>query len=434
MADPVPDPERTDAARAALARDEFAPLWAAVRRRLERNGVELTGTPVAVELTTDAGRRAIAGLLGLSSAGDGPLRVRLADLDRSLRRGAAAVGLVEWLEQLDGPVVDRRSVRRAIDAAKRAAWAAVDDHPALVRHVELQMWARSLRSSGAATRRAGSPVAGAELVHDCLDVVATLPADNETLAVFATRTTGDPHGLDRDTALGAMVSDALAQLDREGVEGGAEWSTAPAYWWRRRWSRVGVICDDLSVSALALNLPVRSHGNVVANAIDDHRLGGVPLRLTLHQLATGEMPIEPSPVFVCENPSVVAMAAAQLEDTCRPLVCIEGYPNSAGFALLDLLTAGGCELHYHGDFDWDGLRIGASIIERYGASSWRFDADHYRAAAPHSSNDLAARSWTPITRWSPELPAVMAEHGVAVFEEQVLDGMLDDLSTCGSQM
>lgn len=429
MADPALDPERTDAARAALAGDEFAPLWAAVRRRVERNGVELTGTPVAVELTTDASRRAIAGLVGLSSAGDGPLRVQLADLDRALRRGAAAVGLIEWLEQLGGPVVDRRSLRRATDAAKGAAWAAVAEHPALVHHVELQMWVRSLRSSGAATRRAGSPVAGAELVRDCLDVVATLPADNETLAVFAARTTGDPHGLDRDTALGAIVGDALAQLDREEAEDGSEWSTAPAYWWRRRWSRVGVICDDLSVSALALNLPVRSHGDVVANAIDDHRLGGVPLRLTLHQLTTGELVIEPSPVFVCENPSVVAMAAARLEDACRPLVCIEGYPNSAGFALLDLLTAGGCHLRYHGDFDWDGLRIGASIIARYGASAWRFDADHYRAAAPYSSSDLAPRSWTPMTPWSPELPDAMAEHGVAVFEEHVLHGMLDDLST-----
>lgn len=427
MAEPAAASDRTAAAQVALRADDFAPLWSAARQRLEGNGVELTGTPLTVNPPHHASRRAIAGLLGQSAAGDKPLRVRLTDLDGLLRRGAAAIGLVDWLEQLDGPLTDRRAERRASAAARQTAWSAVEEHPVVRRHDELRAWAESLRRSGAATRRAGDPLAGAELVRAALDVVAVLPADNETLAVFAARTTTDPHGLDRDTALGAMVNDALAQLDREEAKEDAEWPTAPAYWWRRRWSRVGVICDDLSVSALALNLPVSSGGDIVGNAIDEHRLGGVPLRLTLHQLATGELPIRPEPVFVCENPSVVAMAATRLEDACRPLVCVEGYPNTAALALLDLLTAGGCELRYHGDFDWDGLRIGASIIGRYGASSWRFDADSYRVVAPRGGNALAARSWVPETPWSPGLPDSMTEHGVAVYEEHVLDDLLADL-------
>lgn len=429
MADPVLPADRNAAARAALRSDDFAPLWAAVRRRLERNGVELAGTPVAVDPPQDASRRAIAGLLGMSAAGDRPLRVRLGDLDGLLRRGAAAVGLVEWLEELGGPVADRRAERRSTEAAKRAAWAVVDDHPVLDREPQLRTWAESLRRSGAATRRAGSPVAGAELVRTSLDVVAALPADNVTLPVFAARTTDDPHALDRDTALGAMVNDALAQLDLEEADDGAVWPTAPAYWWRRRWSRVGVICDDLSVSALALNLPARSGGDIVGNAVDEHRLGGVPLRLTLHQLATGEIPIEPAAVFVCENPSVVAMAATRLEGACRPLVCVEGYPNSASLALLDLLTTAGCDLRYHGDFDWDGLRIGASVMGRYDAISWRFDADEYATSARAGGVSLGPRTWTPEIPWSPELPETMADLGVTVFEEQVLDALLDDLGS-----
>lgn len=427
MTEPATASDRTAAARATLRSDDFSPLWSAARRRLERNGVELAGTPLSVDPPHDDSRRAIAGLLGQSAAGDRPLRIRLTDLDGFLRRGAAAIGLVDWLEHLDGPLTDRRAERRASDAARQAAWAAVEQHPVLRRHSELRGWAESLRRSGAATRRAGDPLAGAALVRAALDVVAALPADNETLAVFAARTTTDPHGLDRDTALGAMVNETLAQLDREEAEEDAEWPTAPAYWWRRRWSLAGVICDDLSVSALALNLPVGSGGDIVGNAIDEHRLGGVPLRLTLQQLATGELPMEPEPVFVCENPSVVAMAAVRLEEECRPLVCVEGYPNTAVLALLDLLTAAGCELRYHGDFDWDGLRIGASIIGRYGGSGWRFDADHYRVAARRGGTALADRTWVPETPWSPGLPDAMTEHGVAVYEEQVLDDILADL-------
>ncbi len=417
--------DRTAHARNALRSDEFAPLWLAVRRRLERNGIELTGTRIAVETHDDTTRRAVAGLLGVSAAGDGPLRVGLPDLDALLRQGAAAVGLVDWIEQLGGPLRDRRTERRTTETAKRNAWASVDDHPVLGQRPQLRDWVAGLRRSGAATRRAGSPVAGAELVGATLDVIGALPASNRALAVFAAEVTDDPHSLDRGTPLGDLVSDALTRLEHDREE--HDWPAAAAYWWRRRWARVGVICDDLSVSTLALNLPVRSDGDIVANFVDEHRLFGVPLRLTLHQIAIASFLVDPIPVFVTENPSVVAMAANRLDESCRPLVCVEGYPNSAALALLDLLASAGCDLHYHGDFDWDGLRIGASIIRRYGACSWRFSAADYRQATTDGGVDLGTRSWTLDTPWSTELPTAMVDHGYAVFEEQVLDDLLDDL-------
>ncbi len=425
-----PSADRTELARRDLRSDEYAPLWLAVRRRLERNGIQLTGTPVAVKTPDDTTRRAVAGLLGVSAAGDGPLRIRLHDLDDLLRQGAAEVGLVDWIEQLGGPLRDRPTERRTTDAARRNAWATVYDHPTLGQRPELGDWVAALRRSGAATRRAGSPVAGAELVEAALDVVAALPAGNRALAVFAAEVTDDPHSLDRGTPLGDLVSDALTRLEHAGDDaddGDDDRPAAAAYWWRRRWARVGVICDDLSVSTLALNLPVRSDGDIVANSIDEHRICGVPLRLTLQQIATATLLVDPKPVFVTENPSVVAMATNRLEDSSSPLVCVEGYPNSAALALLDLLASAGCNLHYHGDFDWDGLRIGASIIGRYSASSWRFSAVDYRQAATHGGVELGTAAGTPETPWSPELPTAMVDHGVAVFEEQVLDHLLDDL-------
>jgi uncharacterized protein (TIGR02679 family) len=93
------------------------------------------------------------------------------------------------------------------------------------------------------------------------------------------------------------------------------------------------------------------------------------------------------------------------------------------------LTAAGCDLRYHGDFDWDGLRIGASIIGRYGGSGWRFDADHYRAAVHRGGTALPGRTRVPETPWSTDLRGAMSEHGVAVYEEQVLDDLLGDLGT-----
>ena len=49
--------------------------------------------------------------------------------------------------------------------------------------------------------------------------------------------------------------------------------------------------------------------------------------------------------------------------------------------LLRMLAEAGCELRYHGDFDWGGIRIGNVIFGRLRARPWRFDTADYRAAA-----------------------------------------------------
>lgn len=67
---------------------EYRPLWATARRRLERNGLTLVGTPLRLDGLDHDERVAIAGLLGVSAAGDQPLKVRLDVLDPTLRRGA----------------------------------------------------------------------------------------------------------------------------------------------------------------------------------------------------------------------------------------------------------------------------------------------------------------------------------------------------------
>ena len=95
--------QRRERARTALRGAEYRPLWATARRRLERNGLTLVGTPLRLDGLDHDERVAIAGLLGVSAAGDQPLKVRLDVLDPPLRRGAAAIGLIEWLEREFSP-------------------------------------------------------------------------------------------------------------------------------------------------------------------------------------------------------------------------------------------------------------------------------------------------------------------------------------------
>lgn len=104
-------------------------------------------------------------------------------------------------------------------------------------------------------------------------------------------------------------------------------------------------------------------------------------------------------VYVCENPSLAAIAADALGPHCAPLVCTNGMPTAAQGALLSRLAAAGGRMRYHGDFDWSGIAIANAVIDIFGASPWRFGAAGHcvaldkdaRAMRPLAGNAVVAR-------------------------------------------
>jgi uncharacterized protein (TIGR02679 family) len=177
---------------------------------------------------------------------------------------------------------------------------------------------------------------------------------------------------------------------------------------------------------LVLNLPARDDtpsGRMLASLAR----AGQPAVLTLRQLV-GDAPgwrLAQPPVFVCENPAVVATAADRLGAGCRPLICTDGQPSAACSSLLHSLLQAGGEPLYHGDFDWPGITIANGVFGRFGMRPWRFDSSAYRAA-PYSGKALAG---APVqASWEPELTAAMQQRGMTVEEELVLEDLLHDLA------
>ena len=109
---------------------------------------------------------------------------------------------------------------------------------------------------------------------------------------------------------------------------------------------------------------------------------GEPVHLSLRKLLRNPpvWAVVDRDVFVCENPSIVAIAADRLGGASAPLVCTDGMPSAAQRTLILQLVAAGARLRYHGDFDWPGLTIGNFVIRALRAKPWRFDADDYLAA------------------------------------------------------
>ncbi|MFD8479566.1 DUF2399 domain-containing protein [Kitasatospora sp. NPDC059673] len=174
--------------------------------------------------------------------------------------------------------------------------------------------------------------------------------------------------------------------------------------------------DELSSTVLAVGLRLDGDGPLARISAE----AGHPVSLTLAQLRTpGELTVPTGPVHISENPSVLALALRRFGRHCPPLVCTSGRPNTAVIHLLRRLATSGATLHYPGDFEGEGIRIGAHIVARTGATPWRMAAEDYRTAA--------ARLPTAAP-WSPTLTAAMAELRTAVVEEVVADTLLHDLA------
>ena len=390
-------------------------LWPVLRERLERNGHAVRGS-LAVMLD-DGGADRLSGLLG-RPVRTGTARIRLADLDASLRSSAAGHGLVAVVADLTGaPLRNLPAERDAARTGRQQLWAQLD--LLLVEHNLADQdwvppWAEWLRRSGLLTRL---PIAKATAALSiAVEVLARVLAVSHSpigLAELASEITGDAHGLDEGVPT-ALVLRALALASGSVPAASAEDR-------RLLWQRVGVSTDEISGTVItwALRPPGRDRWSAMMRARADL---GLITHLTVHELQRADDLIRPGEIIhACENPQVLQrLAAAEVE---RPVACMSGNPAAAGMVLLKRTVV--C---YHGDFDWPGIAIARRIFER-GARPWRFGRDDYVDAVDRlpAENRLSLSGRAEATPWDEGLHTAMTAADVAVHEEAIVDLLLADL-------
>jgi uncharacterized protein (TIGR02679 family) len=405
--------------RRLLGPPELRWLVSRMRRRLER-AEPLTGT-VRHSDPSPGERDAVERLLGRPPQLGRSLSVSLPAVDAVLRRsGISPDGLAPAVVALTGEITDRGEEARRTADAWRSAFEPLAELCA--RRPELSGWHERIRDRGLVRRLTGnSPGTAAGLLSELTAVLHGLPASGTDLGVYASRVCGDAHALDDDRPLTTLALGAVCALRGVPLPAGAEER-------REAWASVGLLRDELSSTVLALGLPgdaVTPTGRALAALRD----AGQPAVLTLRQVVRSPARPLTATVHVCENPSVVSAAAERLRDACPPLVCTQGQPGSAAVTLLRQLAGAGCGLRYHGDFDWGGLRIAGTLLRRVTWRPWRYTAAAYREAAATAPARTPRLTGTPATSdWDPALSPAMAELGLRVEEEMVLDELLDDLA------
>jgi uncharacterized protein (TIGR02679 family) len=183
------------------------------------------------------------------------------------------------------------------------------------------------------------------------------------------------------------------------------------------------VADD-ELSAVVLAAGIRpGGGDVAARILRMCSDAGQAAALTLGQLRAADWTAGAADVWVFENPSVLAVALARFGRRCPPIAVTSGWPNSAAVLLLQRLAASGARLHYHGDFDGEGLRIAATVVARTGATPWHMtSADYLRAVT--QGPPVGRMSDVP---WDTDLAAHMASTGISVPEERVAAELLGEL-------
>ncbi len=382
-----------------------------VRQRMTR-GRPLTGS-VTLSEPDDAQRRAADGLLGRAPRAGGSLSVRLDTVDAVLRRsGVSPGGLEAAVVALTGPVTLHAETRNREERAWEEAYT-----PLGTLDGELALWAQRIRRDGLVRRLARTPENAGPLVKAAVRVLRELPLSPPTSrATFAARYLSGAHALDEGTPLATLVLSGLRVLTGFPDGSGAQWR-------REAWASAGLLRDDLSSTVLALNLRGTPSLDWMADV-------GEPAVLTLRSLTRGA-PVAAVPttgtLYICENPAVLSAAADTFGPACPPMVCLQGQPSAAALTLLrDLSTQGACLL-YHGDFDWGGARTAAALARSVPWRPWRYTAEHYRTAVVSVAEAPDLTGPPAETPWDPALAVALAEHGVRVEEEAVLDDLLADL-------
>lgn len=390
-----------------LVTDDLAWFWAQLAAAGDRLGDPrlVTGSVTITVVDDVAGRTAAAGLLG---------RTHLRPAKR-VRVDLAA--LAERITPLTpGAVAAHACGRRlGLRAAARNARAASEE--ALRSRIGRLIPAAASDASWAALRRTGwvtRILKGAEprLLERAAAVMSRLPPTGEPALdrrLLAQRAAMDPHELDAGRLTGGLVLAVLAATGR----------SEPGVPARAAWASVGVNYDDIIGGLTVVGIAP------LGWTIPD----GAPVTLPPRVLRNCSWPTAAGAVvFVTENPSVLGAAAAIIG---ARVVCTSGTPSRIEVDALGRLAHAGWSLRVRADFDDAGLTHVRSILKAApSARVWRMGVADYVAGLTADEPGVALRAERiGKTPWDPPLRNAMIDHGVAVFEESLLEELLADIAS-----
>ena len=416
------------------------PVWARVRRHLDKHGMHRRGAIALPELDP-AGELTLRSLLGRVNK-----RLDLARLETALVERGIGADLSEALTRLGHPLSAEAAQRRSGRARASAAQAVLRDAAESWREPWAREWAAAAIKAGLHSGLGHSEVETLvqdvrrllDHFDDCDSLAAgtephlrpepdsqrtpgrtgpALPCESRPASRTEVAATlfGSAHALDPGTRLAAFVTRALQFRLGTNLAG------------RELWDAAGVQADRVSAPALVWAVPATGR-SALARLLRGATEGGLPLHVSLLALRRDPVTVPAgTPVLVVENPRLVEAAAERGLGCC--IVSTNGNPTTAVTTLLQQLQESGARLWYHGDFDAAGIAI-CRRMHDIGCRPWRMDAKDYQEAVSRAERDDVrldrdSKACGP-TPWDSALEELFGTRRLIVHEEFVLDPVLDN--------
>ncbi|HEY4385364.1 MAG TPA: TIGR02679 family protein [Ktedonobacteraceae bacterium] len=415
---------------------------------LERGAV--SGQIVIYESTPEE-RRNLASFLAKAPYQEANLRLRLRDIDNALLQSGFSCTLPELLAAFfpDIPLITRPEQRQAKlqhqEQFQQTLTALTEAQPALSRaqqwlssgqHGQDWLYSHYKNSESAEQER---QLASIKAVANALNQLPT-KEQPERLAIFAQRTSGDPHNLDATNATGRLFLQALSDLSSRAKESGEQGRALEL----QLYEEVGLLVDTISSSIAVFSLYEAYDLTGAADPLIP-AAGARILLLPLRQIlswqrvsATGDT------IYVMENPQVFEEIVTRLQENPviqnhPTLICTAGWPSVAALNLLDMLLQNNAEarLLYSGDFDLKGLQIAAYFLARYPGRSelWHLDPAAYTAALQAGGLPARTHELRQLDALPPAFSALVAQlhkHELWAYQEGITRILLNDLQNPGS--
>lgn len=271
----------------------------------------------------------------------------------------------------------------------------------------------------------------ARVLRLVLDAVPELPflragnTKKELLAVFAARTTLDPHFFDSGT-LGEQL---LTAFLRYALPDSGERSAFLAEEKAALFYEAGLLKDALSNDVLVYGIHALTADGQYHEGIEGFTARHEPVKLTLMTLGNLKKVLTAGGkvVYIVENPAVFSTLINVWQD--EVIVCGNGQMRLAALVLLDLFD---CDTHffYAGDYDPEGLVIAQRLHRRYEGRvhMWNYRREYYnkyKSDVLISDKRLKKLEKIDLEELS-EIKEALQEEKRAVYQEAMLREYLSD--------
>lgn len=248
--------------------------------------------------------------------------------------------------------------------------------------------------------------------------------DLESLPIFSSKITKDPHYFDINVTAGKILIHGICHRLKIEFPKDAEEIAEVLYF-------AGLSKDD--VSSYIATFGLRAYrGKSELKFMHGFTDIGEPLIFTLGNLSKVDKFIcNKKRLFIFENPSLFSEVIKRTGEFKPSILCTSGQLKLASVVLLDKIIKDVEEIYYSGDFDPEGILIANKLKLRYGdkLKFWRFDVEDYLKIISNKAISSIRMSKLDNIKDTELEPLIheLKKTGMAGYQELLIEDYIEDI-------